>query len=380
MNNDSYLDIVVANLGTSSVGILLGNSNGNFAPMMTYFLQESSLVFSVVLGDFNSDNQLDMAVTITNTGNICIFLGFGNGSFSTQKIYSAGLTCFPSYMIVDFFNDDDHADVSVICLGDSAVIILFGIGDGGFLIGRKYLTSANSIVKSIAHGDFNNDTYLDIVVTNIPNNNIDIFYRNGAEPFAVPVTISTGLNSEPQYVAVGDFNNDNQSDIVVANYGTDTIGILLADEISYFSSLTIYSTGNHSQPCAVVIGDVNDDNYLDIIAANSGTNDITIFHGYGNGSFVAIKSYSTGTSSRPYSMAVSDFNNDKQMDIVIANSGTNNILLLFGFGNGTFGNESSYSMSYNSDPYSLAVGDFNNDSWMDIAVANYGADCRNSFK
>lgn len=99
-----------------------------------------------------------------------------------------------------------------------------------------------------------------------------------------------------------------------------------------------------------------------------------IFQGFGNGSFILTKSYSTGVSSAPYAIVVSDFNNDKRMDLGIANSGTNNVFLLFGFGNGTFGNEASYIMGYGADPYSLAAGDFNNDDWIDITVANHGGD------
>ena len=49
--------------------------------------------------------------------------------------------------------------------------------------------------------------------------------------------------------------------------------------------------------------------------------------------------YSTGTSSRPYGVAIGDLNNDNILDIVIANSGTNIILTFYGYGNGTFGNE-----------------------------------------
>ena len=31
-------------------------------------------------------------------------------------------------------------------------------------------------------------------------------------------------------------------------------------------------------------------------------------------------------------------------------------------------------MGYNFDPYAVAVGDFNGDGWIDIAIANYGGD------
>jgi FG-GAP-like repeat len=71
---------------------------------------------------------------------------------------------------------------------------------------------------------------------------------------------------------------------------------------------------------------------------------------------------------------MADFNNDQKMDLVIANAGVNNVLILFGFGNGSFGNETSYSMGYDSRPYSVAVCDFDRDGWMDMAVANFGAD------
>src|SRR5439155_23592647 len=111
--------------------------------------------------------------------------------------------------------------------------------------------------------------------------------------------------------------------------------------------------------------------YLDIIVTNSGTDSITIFLGYGDGTFAVGMTYSTGTRSRPYTVTISDFNNDKRLDIALANSGTSNIFLLYGNGNGTFGNETSYSLGYGYHPYSIAVKDLNQDNLMDIVIACY---------
>lgn len=58
--------------------------------------------------------------------------------------------------------------------------------------------------------------------------------------------------------------------------------------------------------------------------------------------------------------------------MVVANSGTDNIGLLMGSSNGTFTSYITYQTGLGSHPYAVATGDFNNDTFLDIAVANYG--------
>ena len=109
---------------------------------------------------------------------------------------------------------------------------------------------------------------------------------------------------------------------------------------------------------------------MDIVVANVNGGNVGVFIGYGNGTFSAMIPYSTGSGSAPLSVAVGDFNNDGRLDIAVANSGTDNIGVLFGNGNGTFSNQTTYSTGSGSEPYFLAIGDFNNDNQLDIAIAN----------
>jgi hypothetical protein len=84
--------------------------------------------------------------------------------------------------------------------------------------------------------------------------------------------------------------------------------------------------------------------------------------------------YSSGHRSQPYGVALGDLNNDNTSDIVIANSGTSIILIFYGYGNGTFGNEASYQLGYEYHPYSVAITDLNQDNWLDIVIACYDTD------
>ncbi len=74
-----------------------------------------------------------------------------------------------------------------------------------------------------------------------------------------------------------------------------------------------------SNSISVAVGDFNDDNRLDIAVANHWSNTVDIFLGHWDGTFSTQVICSTGSGSGPYSIAVDDFNNDSQLDIVVAN-------------------------------------------------------------
>jgi len=191
--------------------------------------------------------------------------------------------------------------------------------------------------------------------------------------FVRQTTLTTGNGSRPRSLVIADFNNDDRMDIGVVNSVNDSIGIYLGYGNISFTNQTTYSTDPHSSPCSIAVGDFNNDTRLDMVVANYDSNNVGIFLGHGNGTFANEIKYSTGSS--PQSVAVGDLNNDAILDIVVANSGTNNVVILIGYGNGTFNTSIlPFPLGYGSQPFFVVVGDFNNDRKLDLAVANTGTD------
>ena len=89
--------------------------------------------------------------------------------------------------------------------------------------------------------------------------------------------------------------------------------------------------------------------------------------GNGDGTFQNQTTYSTG--SDPLFIIANDFNNDRKLDLAVANSNNGSISILLGNGDGTFQKQTIYSTDIG--PTSVVAGDFNNDNILDIATANY---------
>ena len=233
----------------------------------------------------------------------------------------------------------------------------------------QYSDLDSSHPESVAVGDFNNDTHIDIVLANSGSDSVGILFGYGNSTFTKQITYSTDTGSAPRMVAVADFNNDHRLDIAVANFGTNNIGIFLGNGNGSFQTQTIFPTMS-SRPLCIIIDDFNNDNNPDIAFAGYGTNNIGVLLGLGNGDFETPKTISAGYDSLPNSIATGNFNNDNQLDIVVANSGTDNVLVLLGDGNGSFVMETIYTTGMNSHPYFIAVSDLNNDTQLDIVVVN----------
>ncbi|CAF1308417.1 unnamed protein product, partial [Adineta steineri] len=373
VNNDGWADIAVANYGAANIGILSGYGNGSFTDQKTLSSKSGTTPFSLAMGDFNNDNQLDIIVANYQGNNVDIFFGYSDGSFGDRRSYSTGSDSKPFAVATADFNNDNQLDFVVANRESNSISIFFGYANVTFSLQGTYSTGSDSEPYTIAIGDLNNDKRLDVVVANAKADNIGIFlnYDNGS--FSAQQTYSTGDGSFPIDVAIDDFNNDNILDIAVANRETSTLGIFLGQNNTSFSNQTSYSIGIATSPGGLAISDLDNDGYLDIVITATYASCINIFLGYGNGKFFPSDKYLTGGGSRPGSCTIADWNHDNVQDVIVTNCVTNTIGVLVGFGDGTFSNAITYSTGSNSCPNSIVAGDFNNDSLLDVVVANSGA-------
>ena len=276
-------------------------------------------------------------------------------------------------MAVADLNYDNISDIAITNYGSGTIVVLFGIGDGTFLAGRHYSTGIRTQPHGVVVDDFNRDGQRDLLVAVFQSNSLHVWLGSKSQPFGGITSYSTGVGSQPYSVAMGDLDDNGRADLVVANYGTGDVVVFLQRLDGGFSAMNSYAMGHDSGLSTLALVDVNADHRLDIIVINSQWNEVAVLINTNGGEFFIGSRYSTGARSHPYSLALDDFNNDDILDIAVANSGTNNILLLSGHGNGTFDNGTIYPIRYDCQPYSIAAADLNQDSWLDIIVACYGA-------
>ncbi|CAF1672301.1 unnamed protein product, partial [Adineta ricciae] len=112
-------------------------------------------------------------------------------------------------------------------------------------------------------------------------------------------------------------------------------------------------------PRALAADDFNNDGRLDIVVGNQNEKFITLLFGYDRGALGNSIVFVSGEASRLQAVVVSDFNHDTWLDLAVANYGTNDIGILFGRSNGTFERQILYRLTLGSAPYSIALQDFN---------------------
>ena len=181
---------------------------------------------------------------------------------------------------------------------------------------------------------------------------------------------------QPLAVATGDFNGDGIVDAAVTSSGTNAVSILLGTGDGNFKPAVNYPVG--ADPVAIVAGDFNHDGHLDLAVLNSNPNkngvggSISILNGQGDGTFVAGATYGVGFI--PTALAAGDFDGDGNLDLAVVISNPNLqfnpgfVTILMGSASGAFTGQANYAVGI--APSSIAVGDFNGDGKLDLAVGS----------
>jgi hypothetical protein len=406
-NGDGNLDLAVGM--ADRVGILLGNGDGSFQPMATYPVQGA---ISLAVADLNHDGVPDLVTATNSSANaVDVLLGRGDGTFSPAAAYPAG--SFTRGVAVADFDGDGNPDIVAGNPSDNTVSLLRGNGDGTFQAPVAF--PAGNRPQGITAGDFNGDGAPDLAVADAGDAGISVLLNTAAVPTNLvinapasvpintpfPVTVSAGdqfggvatgyrgtvgwSTTDPNAFLPPAYTftaADRGTHTFVASLGTpDTQYLTVTDAAdptltataavfvrtaNLFNPPTAYPGPAH--PYAVVTADFNGDGIPDLASVSADNGDVTVLLGTGDGRFRPGGTYHTLNGA--VSLAVGDFNNDGIPDLVVPALNNAAVSVLLGNGDGTF-RPPILTSAGPVNPWGVAVGDFNGDGNLDVAVANY---------
>lgn len=326
--------------------------------------------------DFDGDEDLDLFVSNGNQNSEANFLYENNGDGTFTKI-TTGLIVTDSNTSIggtwgDYDNDGDP-DLFVTNREGQNNSLYRNEGNGAFTkitSGKIVNDGGNS--NSSSWVDIDNDNNLDLFVVNFNEANF-LYMNNGDGSFT---KIETGVIVTEVTFSIcgiwGDYDNDNDPDLFIANAGSRNNSLYRNDNGGQFVKITtgaIVNDGGSAIGCSW--GDYNNDSYLDLFVANFLNQNNFLYRNNGDGTFTKITSgaiVSDGGNS--VGSTWSDFDNDGDVDLFVGNDGQNNFLYSNN-GNGQFTRITSGDIvNTGGSSFGLSSGDFDDDGNLDVFVAN----------
>lgn len=317
VNGDGKPDLVVTNGSSNTVGVLLGDGDGTFLPVVRYKLADQNPA-AITIADLNGDGKPDLVVGVW-LGGVDVLLGNGDGTFQPAVKYGSGGVQVSDVAVADL-NHDGNPDLIVTNYG-SVLGVLLGNGDGTFRPVVKYGGGGTS-PWSVAVADVNADGNPDLLVADRTLNTVAVVLGNGDGTFQAAVTYSSGGQGALS-IAVADVNGDGKPDLAVTNCGTNfcsgegSVAVLLGNADGTFQPAVAYDSGG-GFAVSVAIADVDGDGKPDLVVVNAFSNNVGVLLGNGDGTFDPVVTYSSG-GGEPDWIVVADVNRDGKPDLVVTN-------------------------------------------------------------
>ncbi|HKD80943.1 MAG TPA: FG-GAP-like repeat-containing protein [Candidatus Angelobacter sp.] len=214
--------------------------------------------------------------------------------------------------------------------------------------------------------DLESDGVLDLVTVNSSNNTISVMKTQGNGLISLKTKI-TAPGQTPYSVAAGRLSGGRYPDLVVANLGSSNLSIFYADGQGGFKPGVQVAT--EKAPIFVVTADLDGDGLDDIAVLNMEKDTVTVYFNNPNHDFKPDLVLNAGKS--PVFLAAEDVNGDGRKDLITANNEGGNISVFLNNGHRTFAEGMTFETG--AGPVALGVADFNGDGFPDIATANEDA-------
>lgn len=352
------------------------------------------------LGYFNKDTILDVAITNSGSpGSVTVLFGDTDGGFGNAKTITDGIENNPSAIAMADFDGNGTADLVVANRDSNSITVLRGDKNGNFTSVAFPIVDASTTPQplvgpnsplnqpvALVAGLFDSDTFVDIAVVNEGSGVVLVLLGNGNGTFH-PIfqnnnIVQNGVESGPKAIIAGDFNQDQRMDMAISNSGSGTITVLLGSTDGTFQPLSDPNTGSPIvleagvDPEAMTLADLNSDGRFDLAVINRSANALTIFIGNTSGGFDRLVDAnqnvipSINVGNDPSGISIGEFNGDGRADLAIIRQGDNSVLVLFGNGDGTFTPFDPITLG--DSPENILLSDQDRDGFFDLVIVGSG--------
>jgi hypothetical protein len=339
-------------------------------------------------GDSRSVNWID----VNNDGYVDLFISNGPQGGQDNMLYlnngTGGFTAIVTDTIVkdnqpsdgaswaDCDNDGD-LDCYVVNWYNTSNLFYTNDSAGTFTKVSGVVNTSGGYCETASWGDYDNDGFLDLYVTNSAGVNKNLlFHNNGDNTFTKILTGAEVTDIfDSRSVNWTDIDNDGDLDLFVTNENNQNENIYRNDGGGIFTKLIagpLLNDGGNTMSSSW--GDYDNDGDLDVFLANEGGSN-ALFRNDGNFIFTKITADTvSNTNAHSFSCSWSDIDNDGDLDLFVTNGFYTTTLqlnfLYLNNGNGTFTRIDNTAPAIDSSwSYGCAFGDYDNDGFEDLAIA-----------
>ena len=366
VDGDDDLDVVFGNNGANR--LWLNDGNGVFSDSGQ--LVGSGGTFGLALGDLDDDGDLDAFVV---NGSLFgdpneVWLNDGTGVF-TDSGQSLGNEYGQS---VELLDADGDGDLDAFVGNNSGQMDRLWLNDGSGVFSDSGQSLSVGGTLGVRAEDLDGDADLDLFIAD--RNHPDRVWLNDGNGQFTATTQNLG-GSEVLSIGTGDLDGDGDLDAILGCIA-GVAPVLLNDgngQFSYSDQYLVNGFGNNNE--VIALGDFDGDDDLDVVIANtqySGAADRGDRVWLNNGSAVFTDSGQLLGAENTGALAVGDVDQDDDLDIVAGNApsgamtGENRIWL--NDGSGVFSADPQFLGEGNSR--GLALVDLDGDSDLDLFISN----------